>query len=437
VIPRIAALVVVLAIGMLAQRAAPEGGVPGGSVALALGFVLVAAVLTADVVELLHLPRVTGYMLLGLACGPYVGNLITRTMATELGVFNGLAVVLIAFMAGLEINILNLRSRLGIVLRLGAVTLALMYVVVLSVLYAAWPWLGIDPGATALTRLAITVVLTVMVISFSPTVTIAVIAESRARGPFTELALTLVVLTDLALILAFTLAMQFAGWTLGTSGHGEVGLAAHLAWDVFGSLAFGAAIGAVFALYLRLVGRELTLALLGLCGLIAAISGRLSFEPLLSALAAGLVVENIAPPRGDALRLAVEGGALPVLVIFFAAAGAALQIDALAELGIVAVAIALLRGIMIRVGTAAGSKVSGVDPEHGKLVWMGLISQAGVTLGLTSIVAAQYPDWGGRIQILVVAIIAIHQVIGPVVFRAALAKTGEIGRMDAVPQSTR
>jgi Kef-type K+ transport system membrane component KefB len=131
----------------------------------------------------------------------------------------------------------------------------------------------------------------------------------------------------------------------------------------------------------------------------------------------------------------VERGALPVLIIFFAAAGASLQIDALAELGLVAVGIALLRAIMIRVGTAAGVRFSGVDPEHGRLVWMGLISQAGVTLGLTSIVAGRYPDWGGRIQTLVVAIIAIHQVIGPVLFRAALGKMGEVGRMDAAPDS--
>ena len=45
------------------------------------------------------LPRVTGYLLLGLVCGPHVGNLITHEMARELGIFNGLAVAIIAFMA--------------------------------------------------------------------------------------------------------------------------------------------------------------------------------------------------------------------------------------------------------------------------------------------------------------------------------------------------
>jgi hypothetical protein len=54
-----------------------------------------------------------------------------------------------------------------------------------------------------------------------------------------------------------------------------------------------------------------------------------------------------------------------------------------------------------------------------------------VTLGLTLIVAAEYPSWGTPIQTLMVSLIAIHQLIGPVLFRAALARAGEIGKMDA------
>jgi hypothetical protein len=64
------------------------------------------------------------------------------------------------------------------------------------------------------------------------------------------------------------------------------------------------------------------------------------------------------------------------------------------------------------------------------MVWMGLVSQAGVTLGLTLIIAGEYPTWGSMVQTLVVSLIALHQLIGPVLFRSALARAGEIGRMD-------
>jgi Kef-type K+ transport system membrane component KefB len=261
-------------------------------------------------------------------------------------------------------------------------------------------------------------------------VTIAVIADTRARGPLSELVLAVVVLTDLVLIVAFTLAMQLVRWTAADAAGSDVGLLARLSWEIFGSFAFGAAIGAIFALYLRYVGRELTVTLLGVCVLLSALGPRLHFEPLLAALAAGLIVENVAPPSGDALKDAVERGALPVLVVFFAAAGASLQLDVLATIGAAAAVVSVVRVAAIRIASSIAVPLSGIDRETGGAVWMGLVSQAGVTLGLAILVASEYPDWGGRVQSLMVALIAIHELIGPVLFRAALATAGEIGKMD-------
>jgi Kef-type K+ transport system membrane component KefB len=267
-----------------------------------------------------------------------------------------------------------------------------------------------------------------VLVSFSPTVTIAVVTEARARGPLTELALAVVVLADLALILGFALVLQFMR-TLTGLGAAEVGLVPYLSWDIFGSLALGAMVGALFAFYLRLVGREVTLVLLAMCVLLSAAGQAFHVEPLLSALAAGLVVENIAPPEGDALRHAVERGALPVLVVFFAAAGASLHVDALATFGPIALGLAALRMAGIWLGVRAGVARAGMGGPA-PLLWMGLVSQAGVTLGLTIIVANEFADWGPRIQTLVVALIAIHELIGPILFRTALARAGEVGMMD-------
>jgi Kef-type K+ transport system membrane component KefB len=427
---RLAALLVLLATVLVLRRAlADDAAADLRGTALAIGFALIAATLAGELFERIRLPRISGYLLFGLACGPYGADLISRRMAEDLQLVNGLAIALIAFIAGLEINLARLRDRLGAIVTVSAWTLGILYLVLGVALYAAWPWLPIAPEAGGLMRLGMALVLTTVLVSFSPTVTIAVVTEARARGPLTELALAVVVLADLALILGFALVLQFMR-TLSGLGAGEVGLIPSLSWDIFGSLSLGAMVGTAFAFYLRLVGREVTLVLLGMCVLLSAAGRALHVEPLLAALAAGLVVENIAPPEGDALRQAVERGALPVLVVFFAAAGASLHVDALAVIGPFALALAALRVGGIWLGVRAGVRRAGLTDGPAPMLWMGLVSQAGVTLGLTIIVANEFTGWGPRIQTLVVALIAIHELIGPILFRTALARAGEVGMMD-------
>jgi Kef-type K+ transport system membrane component KefB len=410
------------------QRFGPELTGPPRTVALALGFALVAASLLGGVAERLRLPRLSGYLIFGLICGPYLLNMITATMARELQIVNGVAIALIAFVAGLELNVAHLRPQLRAMLVVGTTAIIGTFAVLLALLWVAWPWMPLpDPGGP-LARLAAAAVAAMLVVSFSPTVSIAVIADSRARGPLTELVLAVVVLGDLLLILMFALAMQLARWSTG--GASDVNVLVQLAWEIGGSLAFGAIVGALFALYLKSVARELTLVLLAVCVILAAASPLLHFELVLAALAAGLVVENIAPPEGDQLKTAVERGALPVLIVFFAGAGASLQLDALAVIGGFALAIAAIRLVLVRATANMGARLAGLPEMPGGLVWMGLVSQAGVTLGLAAIVAAEFPGWGTAVQTLVLALTGLHVLAGPVIFKAALARAGEIGRLD-------
>jgi hypothetical protein len=61
---------------------------------------------------------------------------------------------------------------------------------------------------------------------------------------------------------------------------------------------------------------------------------------------------------------------------------------------------------------------------------MGLVSQAGVTLGLAMLVAAEFPEWGPQVQTIVVALTAVHVLAGPVLFKAALTRAREVGQLD-------
>ncbi len=420
---RLGALVLILAVVVGVQRAGPA--VAASTVTLPLGFALIAAYLLGTAAERIRLPRLSGYLLFGLICGPFLLNLITSAMARDLQVVNGFALALIALIAGLELSVTRLRTQLRSVLIVGGVVMIGTLVVLTTVLWLAWPLLPFaDVGAGA-PRLAAALVTAALVASFSPTVTIAVIAETRARGPLTELIMAIVIMADLLLILLFALAMQYARWTM-SSVASEVALPVQLAWDIVGSLAFGGVVGAAFAAYLRIIRRETTLALLGVCALLAVVAPLLHFELILTALGAGLVVENVAPPEGDELRTAIEHGALPVLVAFFAAAGASLQLDVLAVVGSTAIVLSTLRLGLIRGFATAAVRSASLQDTPARFAWMGLISQAGVTLGLATIVATEFPGWGAQVRTLVVALTGLHVLTGPILLKAGLQRAGEI-----------
>ena len=396
------------------------------STALALGFTLVVASVAGDLLRRFRLPRLTGYLLFGLLVGPFLANVISEPMARQLQAINGIATTLIALIAGLSLNIERFGTRLAAIARMTGAMLAIALVGVFVVTWIAWPWLPVAPDTAGLAKLAMVALFVIIVISFSPTMSAAVIAETGSRGRLSDLVLAMIVLADLVLLVLFSLAMQLARATLGEGIGADVNVLVRLGWEIGGAIAFGSLAGALFALYLRYVGREVTIALLTLCAVLSQVGVTQGLEPLLAALAAGLVIENLAVAEGDALKAAMQRGALPVLVVFFVAVGASLRLDALATVGVVAIGLVATRVAFIRLGVIAGLKISGVARATGDYAWTGLISQAGISLGLTSVVAAEFPGWGGELQTLLVALIVIDELVGPALFRHGLARTGEI-----------
>jgi trehalose 6-phosphate synthase len=430
---RILALGLVIgAIVAIRELRLPAAAGPAAT-ALSLGFALIGALVTGDALRRFQLPRVTGYLLFGLVVGPYLGNLITEAMAVQLQIVTGIATTLIALIAGLTLSFERLGLRLAAIVRLTAATLAVAMTGLAAAAWIVWPWLPIAPDTVGIERLAMLALLVVVVVSFSPTMTAAVLADSGARGRLSDTVLAMVVLADLAILVLFSVSMQLARVVFdGGSGAGADVLA-RLAWEIGGAVAFGVLVGALFALYLRYVGREVTLALLAVTFVLSQVGTMQQLQPLLAALAAGVVIENLAVAQGDSLRAAVRRGGPPVLIVFFVAVGASLRIDAVAAIGLSAVALSLVRLGLIRLGVRLGVNWSGLPEPIGRWAWTGLVSQAGITLGFASVVATEFPGWGNQLQLLLVASIAIHELIGPILFRRGLAEAGELDAKAARP----
>jgi Kef-type K+ transport system membrane component KefB len=238
--------------------------------------------------------------------------------------------------------------------------------------------------------------------------------------------LGVVLVADVLIILLFTGAFSLARGSLGGATVGDPGAVTRLLREVFGSLAAGALVGALVSLYVGFVKRELVLFAVLVVFATAAAAQAFHFELLLSLLVAGFLVEDVAPVRAEPLVQALHQTAVPVFVIFFAMAGAELHLQEFASVWPLVLLVALVRVLGILGSATLAGRWAGAEPSVIRYGWTGLVSQAGVALGLASIVADRLPGIGLAMQAVTVGVIAFNESLGPVFFRRGLERAGEI-----------
>jgi Kef-type K+ transport system membrane component KefB len=406
-------------------RAPTEGVIAPRSLFL-FGILLLTADTFGALAHDLGLPRLVGYLVAGLALGPSVTEIVPAGVLEDLGMMKRLAVGLIGLLAGAELRLSDLRLRLRpilfiLVFQAGAVLLSLWG---LALLGRHWlPFLGaLDAVPLVFVSLLFAATLTVN----SPMVTLALLTETRAAGPLAKTTLGVVLVADVLVILLFTVVFSLARASLGGETEGAVATLFQLLKEVFGSLLAGALVGGVVSLYLRFVKRELALFAVVVVFATAGAAQALGFELLLSLLVAGFLVENVAPVRAEPIVEALHQMAVPVFVIFFAMAGAELHLQQFAAVWPLVAAVALARASAVYFGSRTGARLARAEPVVTRYAWTGLVSQAGVALGLATIVADRLPVLGVAMQALIVGVIAVNESVGPVLFRRGLDRAGEI-----------
>jgi Kef-type K+ transport system membrane component KefB len=196
--------------------------------------------------------------------------------------------------------------------------------------------------------------------------------------------------------------------------------------QLLGSVAAGTLLGFALGRYLRLARRDSGVVLVAAAFVAVEIARLMGLETLMIALAAGFYLENFAPVESELMRRELKRTSLPVYVAFFALAGAAMRIGVLADLWPWIVLVAGLRLVGLRYGMLWAGRHPSVTPALAREGWLGLVSQAGVALGLAQVARRAFPEWGVSLETLIVAMIGVHEVVGPICFRTALVRAGEV-----------
>lgn len=429
------ALVLLLLLGGLMQSVrafVPEGMPVGGAdgTELAFGFVVLTALFAGRLVSRLAMPRVTGYLVAGIVTGPWVLALLSHDMVHALRFVNGVAICLIALTAGGELRVAEMRPlarTIGWMTVSAVLGTALLTAGGVMALRPWLPWLAELPIGVSV---AIALVVGVTLASQSPAVVMALLAETRSDGPLSRVTLGLVVVADLVVIILYAVVASVANGLLGAGG-GPLETALGVAWELFGSIAVGVALGGLLALYLRKVVGGVGLFVLLVCAVVSEVGTVVHLDPLIVCLTAGIFLENVARADASALIHDMEAASLPVYLVFFAVAGASLDLDALSRVAAPAVVLVVIRGLGLWLGGRWAAKHTGAAPAVVQWAWTGLLPQAGLALALALIMARTFGELGREAAVLVLGVVAINQLVGPVLMRLGLVQAGETGRRAA------
>jgi Kef-type K+ transport system membrane component KefB len=410
-------------------RVVPQA--PGGLwVIAAIGFLLLAGTITSELLEFVGLPHITGYLLAGVVAGPHVLDIVDEKTVETLAPVNTLALSLIALAGGAELDLRELRKAIG------SLGWTLLTQFTFNLIGAAGTFLAMRrfipfvQGMPLGPLFGVAILWAVLATPRSPSATLGVLSQTRAMGPLASFTLAFVMTCDVFVIALVALAMSVARPLVDASASFSAAAFVTLGHDLFGSLALGTTLGLCLVAYMRIVNRQMLLILVALGFGASVVIDYLQFDPLLTFMVAGIAVRNMSQ-QGKRFVTAIEQTGSIVYVVFFATAGAHLDLPLLRIMWPVALVLSGSRALVTWLASRAAGALANGPPVLRRWSWAGLVSQAGLTLGLSVIVAREFPTFGDAFRSLAVATVALNEMVGPVLFKLALDRSGETSRAPA------
>lgn len=401
------------------------------------GIVAVAAARIAVYFQRIKLPLITGLLITGIVAGPFVIGLVPPSAGKHLGFINDFALAYIAFAASAELYLREMKSRIQ---SIKWMTMSQLIVTFILSGVAVYFLAGLVPFMDEMSagyKAAVASLFAVIFVARSPASAIAIVNEMRAKGPFVQTAIGVTVLKDVFVILLFSFCLEVAVAVFEGAGF-TITFLAIIAAELSSSVGMGFLLGWLLVQILKTNWKQwVKTASILLAGYFMYVLHHLldaytmqqfmhsvSIEPLLVCIIASFWVVNYSKFRAEFLRI-LEKSARYIYIPFFLLAGATLQVDMLLDVALVAFVLFLVRLLSLIVGGYVGGNLAGDPPLFNRLAWMPYVTQAGVGLGLATVVAATFPEWGVEFSTIVISVIVVNQIVGPPLFKWAINKVKE------------
>jgi len=384
---------------------------PASNPVLLFGLLLLAGFAGGELVQRVRLPRITGYVLIGLVLGASGLGLIDTRITGETRMFVNLGLGIILFELGRRLDFRWLwRDRWLAATALAECVLAFFFI------YGALSYFGMEPlPATVAAAIGV---------ATSPAVVLLVAQELRAEGQVTERALNLVAINS---VVAFVLATMLLSWLHHEYRAGWVTMILHPAYLLGASLLLGYLASGATIVLARAIGKHEERQLVMLLAMIVlAVGGAavLELSVMLALLAFGVASRNLDRSH-HLMQVNISRIGQIFFVVLFVVTGAILNVSDLVAGGAMALVYIAARFIGKAIGVLSLAHFSGIRAGSGGLLCLALTPMSGLALEMMHRTTQLYPEFGATLVPVVLSAVLILELIGPLAVQFALKKAGE------------
>lgn len=359
-----------------------------------------------------RVPRITGYVLVGVALGPAGSGVLNGDMLFDLRALVDLAIGLAVFELGSRLDLGWLRRNRWLLPAVLAESVCCFFAI-----YAALTYFGFRPALAAAAAAIGT--------ATSPPAVLLVANDLRSEGQVTERMLLFTAVNTVFAYVALTLLLPFA--YLETRAD-FVTAFLQPAYVFLGAVLLGlVSCGALLGLA-GWVGKHEDRQSILVLGMVFAATGaaqmlKLSVPVVLVTL--GLLARAL-DRRHRLLPMRFGHGTQILFVILFVLTGASLEFGAFGT----AAASAVAAYVVVRfLGKAAGllifGKASGIPPGGAGLLAVALLPMSGLAVVMVRDTVTLYPTFGRELAAVVLSAVVVLELLGPLATQFALRRAGE------------
>jgi len=392
---------------------------------LYLSISLIIAYTTKSIVEKVHIPAVTGYVIIGVLAGVSLLRFYNNETLNNFAIISDFALSIIAFSIGIELNKRTI-SKLGkSIIIIAFFESSFTFIIVFITFYL------IEPG-----MLYRALIFGAVASATAPAATVYVIQQYKAKGPLTSTILAVVGIDDAIALIIYVFASLFAETMLLGRHISIIKLIFTPLIKISLSILLGSVIGICYYLLFKKVRfqDDLTIGIAASILLVMGIAEQFGLSELLAVMTFGSVLVNSDPMLSNRSHKAIENFSPIFLPLFFMFAGGHLNIFLIGKIGLLGLIYTITRFIGKISGATLGAIISKAPKIVKKYIGFSLLPQVGVALALSLAVQKQFGrgDFGVQgvemshiiINILLFTTI-ITEIVGPILTKFSLTKANE------------